>query len=424
MSKDYCVYIITNLINNKVYIGKTKSDTTRRWRDHIKTALSLEDKKYSIHKAISKYGLNNFSFEILKYYKNEGGAFKGEKFYIKKYNSYLDGYNETKGGKVGLPRQKLNSKQVYSLIKEYIKTDVTTIYLARKYNLAKPSVLDILKRHSYLNVKISENWRYQLWLKLHRNYYPGLNTTTSSFLKLNETIIKNIFKDYAKGLSFEELSKIYNTRIGNIIFILRRETWSNIKIDKRTLKKVNDRLSTISPKKNKQQLMELKRNIFTDLSLNMDRESIAEKYKLDLNHLIKIINGTIYKKYPLDDNLSKFMVSKTTKLKDDDALSILTDFYHKSFDIDDLAIKWNKSRATIINILKRKAFKHITVTFENELAIKITNIIKHKCFSKEQIEMIFQLHRGGKNFTEIAEIINSTRKNVANLINEITYKNE
>ena len=56
------IYKITNLINNKVYIGQSVHPE-RRWHEHI-----WGNNKYKsyIHSAIKKYGVENFLFEIIE----------------------------------------------------------------------------------------------------------------------------------------------------------------------------------------------------------------------------------------------------------------------------------------------------------------------------------------------------------------------
>ena len=50
------IYKITNLINNKIYIGKT-NDSNRRWKDHQRLAFTINNKEYgkTLYKAMRKY---------------------------------------------------------------------------------------------------------------------------------------------------------------------------------------------------------------------------------------------------------------------------------------------------------------------------------------------------------------------------------
>ena len=61
------VYKITNLINQKKYIGSSVR-VEKRWQQHKNDAFNPNNEKYNypLYAAFRKYGLNNFSFEILK----------------------------------------------------------------------------------------------------------------------------------------------------------------------------------------------------------------------------------------------------------------------------------------------------------------------------------------------------------------------
>ena len=93
------IYKITNLVNGKCYVGKTKHESVIRWRDHINGYHSSS----LIHKAIVKYGVDNFSFEVIESNVQESLLNELEMFYISKFNSKTpNGYNLTDGGDSGL----------------------------------------------------------------------------------------------------------------------------------------------------------------------------------------------------------------------------------------------------------------------------------------------------------------------------------
>lgn len=92
------IYKITNIINNKIYIGQS-INIEERFSQHKKSYLQPYSKHYNclIYRAFRKYGLENFRFEILEECKIEELS-KKESFWIKYYNSYYNGYNMTFGG--------------------------------------------------------------------------------------------------------------------------------------------------------------------------------------------------------------------------------------------------------------------------------------------------------------------------------------
>jgi len=91
------IYKITNTLNNKCYIGQS-IDIETRWLEHIYESKTLRH-KYKIYLAIKKYGIKNFTFEILeKCSLNRKVLDERERYWIEYYNSYEEGYNMTKGG--------------------------------------------------------------------------------------------------------------------------------------------------------------------------------------------------------------------------------------------------------------------------------------------------------------------------------------
>lgn len=86
----YIVYLTTNLINGKIYVGQT----TRTDPNYIGSGVYFKS-------ALKKYGKENFIRVILEYCNNLDKLNKQETFWILKFNPTLDrniGYNLTLGG--------------------------------------------------------------------------------------------------------------------------------------------------------------------------------------------------------------------------------------------------------------------------------------------------------------------------------------
>ena len=58
--RKYYIYKIVNMINNKVYIGKTY-DINKRFNTHIKNAKNKLNRR--LYDAMNKYGIENFTVE-------------------------------------------------------------------------------------------------------------------------------------------------------------------------------------------------------------------------------------------------------------------------------------------------------------------------------------------------------------------------
>ena len=91
------IYLITNKINNKKYVGKTKKSLKIRFRQHC-LAYSHGVRTY-IACAINKYGEENFTIEKLATCKDDDFAYF-EAYYIQLYETHYtqNGYNITYGG--------------------------------------------------------------------------------------------------------------------------------------------------------------------------------------------------------------------------------------------------------------------------------------------------------------------------------------
>lgn len=93
--KRWCVYIHTNKINNKVYVGITGQKPKRRWHN----GYGYKTQQY-FWRAIQKYGWNNFDHIIFAENLTKEDACKMEKCLIALYNTTNRkyGYNISTGG--------------------------------------------------------------------------------------------------------------------------------------------------------------------------------------------------------------------------------------------------------------------------------------------------------------------------------------
>ena len=56
------IYKITNIINNKVYIGLTTTTIQKRWSTHKRYAIG-KYKNHPLYNAMNLYGINNFTID-------------------------------------------------------------------------------------------------------------------------------------------------------------------------------------------------------------------------------------------------------------------------------------------------------------------------------------------------------------------------
>lgn len=92
------IYLITDLINNKQYVGQTNKGYKYRFKQHCNYALGKRKNcPQLIDALIKEYGIENFKVKLLESvdYKLRN---EKEQYYIKLYNTYENGYNCTIGG--------------------------------------------------------------------------------------------------------------------------------------------------------------------------------------------------------------------------------------------------------------------------------------------------------------------------------------
>lgn len=97
------IYKITNLINGKMYVGKTSNTIEERWREHVSDSHKERCEKRPLYDAFNKYGIDNFQIEQIEEIKNDDIACEKEIYWINELRTYIgfedcNGYNATLGG--------------------------------------------------------------------------------------------------------------------------------------------------------------------------------------------------------------------------------------------------------------------------------------------------------------------------------------
>lgn len=138
------IYKITNQVNNKVYIGQSVR-IEKRWEEHKRKPFleKSEDYNYPLYQAIRKYGLENFTFEIIEECPQEELNSK-EEYYIGLYESFPPsnnkGYNQTPGGGNQQWYRKLSPEIFESILYDLKNSELTQLQIAEKYQLDKMTI--------------------------------------------------------------------------------------------------------------------------------------------------------------------------------------------------------------------------------------------------------------------------------------------
>lgn len=149
------IYKITNKLNNKVYIGQTIQKPIERFYQHCAKKCDKYILNMVIHKAIFKYGKDNFTFEVIEEVPKQQ-LNEREEYWIKYYNSYTDGYNSTKGGQKGnKPFKDIDNK---AIIEQY-QQGKSLRTIGKMFNIDKATVKSILIRN---NIKLRTTRTYKL----------------------------------------------------------------------------------------------------------------------------------------------------------------------------------------------------------------------------------------------------------------------
>lgn len=161
------VYMIVNLVNGKRYVGQTIQDPKVRYRDHINGVKGNWNSL--IHRAIKKYGKENFIFGVIEECQNREELNDLEEKMIEFYNSHVDshGYN--------IEKKYMGSKIVSESTKEKMRKSSN-----------KPERIEEVS-------KLGKSNRGKKIRKNSRSIYVGVQIINSNFVAICKNNSKSIY---------------------------------------------------------------------------------------------------------------------------------------------------------------------------------------------------------------------------------------
>lgn len=268
------IYKFTNKINNKIYIGQTTQTLEQRIKKHLS---QLNDNTY-FHRALKKYGIDNFIVEIIEQNISLDELNKREKYWVKFYDAYYasnKGYNLTQGGQWG-NSSSLICGSAEEEIKDLIKnSDLTFKQIGELFGVSLSCISDINRGKTFYE----ENLKYPI-----RN--------TISHTKLNDKIMYQII-EYLKNssLSIFDISLTLGISAYTIGEINRGKNSQCPKDIQYPIRKSIQK-NTYQNKINKNQVQEIcYKLIFTSNTIN----EIAKQYNLGKNTIGDISRGVTWK---------------------------------------------------------------------------------------------------------------------------------
>lgn len=88
------IYRIINTVTNKSYIGSTFKSFKTRWKQHLSKLDNNKHHSKELQNSYNKYGTDSFVCEILEIIEDKSILLDRESFYINKFDSVENGYNE------------------------------------------------------------------------------------------------------------------------------------------------------------------------------------------------------------------------------------------------------------------------------------------------------------------------------------------
>lgn len=198
-----------------MYIGYTERQIEIRWQKHL---IKVDQgSSCTFHRAIRKYGRNNFDIRMIEEYATKEEMLQGEIEYIAYFDTYKSnfGYNDTLGGEGGntnggkkfsegwklnmakssagkskIFRRRFSEQIEKEICRLYVKEEKTTYALGKQFHCQRTLIADLLRRNG---------------IKMRKSNYTGHNNNRNLFSLEQEMEICKVYQE--GSISRTELAK-------------------------------------------------------------------------------------------------------------------------------------------------------------------------------------------------------------------------
>lgn len=224
------IYCYTNLINSKKYIGQT-INPQQRFNAHNSAAFNEKSPEYDscFHRALRKYGVENFKYEIIDTADTYEELNKKEIYYIQKFNTLVpNGYNVIDGGNNALRPHSEETKRKLMISHAQLSEDEVIQLRIAYQNHESPTKI--------FNEKYKGKMHYNSFLNIwtgarYKTIMPEVFKEKYRHTKLNEDIVKQIRIDREKNkMTYQAIADKYQINVSTITDICKYRTWKYVQI--------------------------------------------------------------------------------------------------------------------------------------------------------------------------------------------------
>lgn len=245
------IYRITNLVNGKIYIGRTGTSVKTRFNAHKRRA-RFGDSTF-LYQAIRKYGEDNFIVEELCSCFNQDAIVEAEIELIKTYNSNnrVIGYNMSEGGdggefgrilsdetknKIRKSSFKTSKARAVKMVQSKIERGTTGKGIAKHSEDHKKKISKIMTGRTISNstkkkmsiVRKGKKCDFLEWSDERKEIFSKKQREKPNGAKLDIDTVKEIKKLISQGIGVTEIGRRFNISHSTVSMIKSGKIWVDV----------------------------------------------------------------------------------------------------------------------------------------------------------------------------------------------------